>query len=106
MNRRQALRAIAAFAPALLQTSVVTAESKTKSVVIGLLDAGERAAWWDAFQQQLRELGYVEGRDVRFERRYAKGKLDELPALAKELVQLDVAVIVTGGAAAAVAAQR
>ena len=43
---------------------------------------------------------------MSFEQRYAKGSLDALPGLAKELVQLKVAVIVTSGAAAAIAAQR
>src|SRR4029453_9284254 len=49
----------------------------------------------EAFRQGLRELGYVEGRTVFIEYRYAEGKLDRLPALASELVQLKVDVIVT-----------
>ena len=52
-------------------------------------------------RQQLRELGYVEGQNVAFEARFASGKLERLPALAQELVRLNVAVIVTGGTAAA-----
>ena len=82
------------------------AQSAAGTTLVGLLDAGERAEGWDAFRQQLRQLGYVEGRNVRFEQRYAKGNLDLLPGLAKELVRLKVAVIVTAGASAAVAAQR
>jgi putative ABC transport system substrate-binding protein len=105
MKRRQALCATVAFAFALLQTPGLSAQSSTRGTVIGLLDAGERLEW-DAFRQQLRQLGYVEGRNVSFEQRYAKGSLDALPGLAKELVQLKVAVIVTSGAAAAIAAQR
>jgi putative tryptophan/tyrosine transport system substrate-binding protein len=106
MKRRQVLCAIVAFALAFLQTPGSSAQSSARGTLIGLLDAGERLEWWDAFRQQLRDLGYVEGRNVSFEKRYAKGKLEELPALAKELVQLKVAVIVTSGAAAAVAAHR
>jgi putative ABC transport system substrate-binding protein len=49
----------------------------------------------EAFRQGLRELGYVEGRTVFIQYRYAEGKLDRLPALASELVQLKVDVIVT-----------
>ncbi|HVE48956.1 MAG TPA: ABC transporter substrate-binding protein [Casimicrobiaceae bacterium] len=74
--------------------------------VIGLLDAGERREWWDALRQRLRGLGYVEGRNVSFESRYAKGKMDALNALADELARLEVAVIVTSSSAAAVAAAR
>ncbi len=106
MKRRQSLCAIVAFALALLRTPGLGAQPSAKGPVIGLLDAGERSVRWDAFLQQLRELGYVEGRNMSFEQRYAKGRLEALPALAKELVQLKVAVIVTVGAAAAVAAHR
>ena len=51
----------------------------------------------DAFQQGLRELGYVEGKNLVIERRHADGKSDRLPALAVELVNLKVDVIVTSG---------
>jgi ABC-type uncharacterized transport system substrate-binding protein len=51
----------------------------------------------EAFRQGLRELGYVEGKNIVIEWRLAEGKLDRLPALAAELVRLEVDVIVTGG---------
>ena len=51
----------------------------------------------EAFRQGLRELGYVEGKNIVIEYRYAEEKLDRLPALAAELVRLKVDVIVTGG---------
>jgi putative ABC transport system substrate-binding protein len=51
----------------------------------------------EAFRQGLRELGYVEGKNIVIEWRYAEGKLDRLPALTAELVRLKVDVIVTGG---------
>jgi putative ABC transport system substrate-binding protein len=50
-----------------------------------------------AFEAALRELGYVEGRNAVFERRFADGKQERLPELAAELVRLGVDVIVTGG---------
>jgi putative ABC transport system substrate-binding protein len=49
----------------------------------------------DSFRQGLRELGYVEGKNIVIEWRYGDGKLDRLPALAAELVRLKVDVIVT-----------
>src|SRR5262245_47681301 len=52
-----------------------------------------------AFRQRLGELGYVEGKNVVVEYRYAEGKLDRLPDLAAELVGLKVDVIVTAGPA-------
>ena len=51
----------------------------------------------EPFRQGLRELGYVEEKNIIIEYRYAEGKLDRLPALAAELVRLKVDVIVTGG---------
>lgn len=83
-----------------------TAQPAAKQVRVGLLDAGDRSEWWQAFRDQMRELGYVEGRNVTYVQRVAKGQLDALPALAKEIVAQDVAVIVASGAAAAVAAKR
>jgi len=76
---------------------------------IGLLDTGSlagRAPLWEAFRQEMRELGYVEGRTVVFEARAADGRPERLPALAAELVRLKVDVIVTAGTAAAQAAGR
>ncbi len=49
-----------------------------------------------AFDEGLRELGYVEGRNIVIERRFAQGKQERLPALAAEIVRLKVDVIVTG----------
>ena len=105
MKRRQALSGMVAFS-LLLETPWSKAQSSVQRTVIGLLDGGERLEWWDAFRKQLKELGYVEGRNVTFEPRYAKGKLETLPLLANELVQQKVAVIVTSGTAAAIAAEH
>jgi len=52
----------------------------------------------EALRQGLRELGYVEGKNIVIELRSAEGKLDRVPALAAELVRSKVDVIVTGGA--------
>ena len=76
------------------------AQQPTKVPRIGYLAAGSPsaiAARTEAFRQGLRELGYVEGKNIVIEWRYAEGKLDRLPALAAELVRLKVDVIVTAG---------
>lgn len=60
----------------------------------------------ETFRQSLRELGYVEGKNLRIEYRYAEGKLDLLPSLASELVQQQVDVIVTVSTPGVLAAKK
>jgi putative tryptophan/tyrosine transport system substrate-binding protein len=60
----------------------------------------------EAFRRGLRELGYIEGKNIVIEWRYAGGKVDRLPVLAAELVRLKVEVIVTGGPTPARAAKE
>ena len=77
------------------------AQQPAKVPRIGILELGSPSAsahGHKAFQQGLRELGYVEGKNIILEYRYADGKLDLLPELAAELVRLKVDIIVvTGG---------
>ncbi|HEV2549556.1 MAG TPA: ABC transporter substrate-binding protein [Stellaceae bacterium] len=65
-----------------------------------------RSDWIDAFRDGLRDLGYVEGENVAIEARFAEGAFDRLPALAAELVQRRVEVIVTYGDAGVRAARQ
>lgn len=60
----------------------------------------------EAFRHGLRELGYVEGKNIVIESRYAEGKLERVPALAAELVHLKVDVILSGGPAATAPAKK
>ncbi|HMF48824.1 MAG TPA: ABC transporter substrate-binding protein [Candidatus Saccharimonadales bacterium] len=76
------------------------AQQPTKIPRIGFLGSpspSANAARNEAFRQGLRELGYVEGKNIIVEWRFAEGKLDRVPALAAELVRLNVNVIVSGG---------
>jgi putative tryptophan/tyrosine transport system substrate-binding protein len=85
------------------------AQQATKIPPIGYLTGtslSTNAARNEAFRQGLRELGYVEGKNIVIEWRSAEGKLDRLPALAAELVRLKVDVIVTGGPPATRAAKE
>jgi putative tryptophan/tyrosine transport system substrate-binding protein len=58
-----------------------------------------------ALQQGLHESGYVEGRNIGIEYRWAEGRFDRLPAMATDLVQRRVAAIITGGSTSALAAK-
>jgi len=74
------------------------AQQPTKILRIGFLGVTSPStisARIEAFRQGLREFGYVEGKNIVIEYRYAEGKLDRLPALAAELVHLKADVIVT-----------
>src|SRR5215204_2071800 len=67
---------------------------------------GAIAPRFEAFSQGLHELGYLEGKNIVIERRYADGKFDRLPGLAAELVQLKLDVIVSSGPTATRSAKQ
>src|SRR5882724_12195151 len=73
------------------------AQQTTKVPPIGYLAAALTSSRHEAFRQGLRELGYVERKNIVIEWRSAEGKLDRLAALAAELARLKVDVIVTTG---------
>jgi putative tryptophan/tyrosine transport system substrate-binding protein len=73
------------------------------ALVIGNIDPEQ---FWREFRLGLRDLGYVEGQNIRFEFRSAEGHLDRLPELAAELVHLKVDIIVTWFTPTALAAKR
>jgi len=77
--------------------AITQAQQPAKFSPIGYLASFIASSRHEAFRQGLRELGYVEGKNIVVEWRDAEGKLDRLPALAAELVRLKVAVIVTAG---------
>lgn len=83
--------------------SSATAQQPTKVPRIGFLNAASPSAIlarYEAFRHGLRDLGYVEGKNIVIEYRYAEGKLDRLRELGAELVRLKVDVIVTAGPSA------
>lgn len=96
---------VAVFLPA-----VSGAQQQTKKAPqIGILAQSSSyflSSQLEAFRQGLRELGYVEGKNIVIEHRHAEGKLDRLPALAGELVRLKVDVIVAASTPAALAAKN
>ena len=98
-NRKLVGLSIIAFV-LVVAGAVAQAQQPTKVSRIGYFQApppSAVAARTEAFRQGLRELGYVEGKNIVLERRFAEGKSERIPALAAELVHLKVDVIVTGG---------
>jgi putative tryptophan/tyrosine transport system substrate-binding protein len=96
MNKRNFVFALGAIF--LILSFSAEAQQATKVPRIGFLGAASASALTDqldAFREGLRELGYVEGKNVVVEYRYADGKVDHVPELAAELVALKVDVIVT-----------
>src|SRR3981189_2297256 len=98
------------FVVVLLAVAVIAeAQQPTKVPRIGYLSPTSPSVSptrIEAFRQGLRELGYVEGKNIVIEYRYAEGKLDRLPLLAAELVDHKIDVIVTGGNQATLAAKQ
>jgi ABC-type uncharacterized transport system substrate-binding protein len=84
------------------------AQQRAKLPVVGVLSGQSPDAYairLRAFRQGLKDAGYVEGQNVEVEYRWAEGQNNRLPALAAELVDRQVAVIVAGGTPSAVAAK-
>src|SRR2546426_1529273 len=86
------------------------AQQPAKIARIGFLHSASSEGVGDvhlrAFRDGLRELGYVEGKNLQLEVRWGEGKLERLPALAAELVQAKVDVIVASSSPAVVAARQ
>jgi ABC-type uncharacterized transport system substrate-binding protein len=98
-NRK--LAGLVSLVLALTMCGVVAQAQQPAGILrIGILigsSASSYSARVEAFRRRLRELGYVEGKNIVIEYRYAEGKLERLPDLAAELVGLKVDVIVTTG---------
>ena len=108
INRRMFLEATAG---GLLAIPIgALAQQRSELIRIGLLDYSAsdpvRLSWWKAFRDRLRALGYVEGQNVAFETRWGNGQVGRLPGLVAELIEAKVAIIVTGGSEAALAAKQ
>src|SRR5215813_4575882 len=73
---------------------------------LGLVSSSSHASRVAAFRAGLRDLGWIEGRNLVIESRWAEGDYDRLPALAEELLRLNIDVLVTHGAAGALAAKK
>ena len=92
----------------LLVVPLAATAQEAKVYRIGYLSSANprSTAFFQAFEQRLHELGYLEGQNLAIEYRNAEGQLDRLPGLAAELVRLNVNVIVTATDHAARAAKE
>src|SRR5215468_12223773 len=106
MNRKIIVLTLFAFLVAL--SSPVYAQQTGKIFHIGFLDssnASGSAVLIDAFRQELSKLGWIEGKTITIEYRFAEQKPERLPELAAELVHLKVDIIVTADTPAALPAK-
>jgi putative ABC transport system substrate-binding protein len=106
MNRRRFL--LTSLAGAVAAPLAVDAQQPGRGYRIGYIaiSAPDASPSFAAFQQGLRELGWLEGRNVVIEYRYSAGRSERLPPLAAELVRLKVDVIVANAALATLAAKQ
>jgi len=106
MDRRDLLFLLGA---ATITPWLVHAQAPAKVRRIGLLSLfspSVTALWHQAFRRGLRDLGWVEGKNISIEYRYAEGSSDPLPGLAVDLVRLKVDVIVASVGSDALAAKN
>jgi putative ABC transport system substrate-binding protein len=107
MKRRALLVASGAWLAAAAVRSFAQAPKAPR--LIAFVHPGTESGWRlriDNFRVALKELGYVEGRDVAIEMRWANDRIEQLPALAAEVVALKPDVIVTAGSAGVAACKK
>jgi putative ABC transport system substrate-binding protein len=100
IQNRKLVGIVALAATCAMWGARADAQQTTKFSRIGYLAISSRSTSptrIDAFRQGLRELGYIEGKNIVIEWRSGEGNRERVPALAAELVRLEVEVIVTGG---------
>ena len=101
--RRRAFIALVGGAAAGWPLTARAQRNPAKIARVGIID---NSPLWEAFRRQLRELNYVEGKNIAFEYRRADGVPERLDAAARELAQIPVSVIAVYATPAAQAAQR
>ena len=101
MRRREFIAGLGAAASPAICPLAALAQQRPAMPVIGYLSARSSesdAAMLTAFRRGLAEIGYAEGRNIAIEYRFGNAKFDRLPALAMDLIDRHVAVIIYAGA--------
>lgn len=106
MNRRDTVLALLALSAAPLAAEAQQAAKVPRIGFLGNSTAALEANLVGPFREGLRDLGYVEGRNILIEYRWAEGKYERFPALIGELIALKVDVIVTAGIPATLAVRK
>jgi putative tryptophan/tyrosine transport system substrate-binding protein len=107
MKRRDFIKAIAGSTAAW--PLATHAQQPAKLPTIGILASGTpetQGRWWAALVEQLRVLGWIEGRNVAIKHRWAEGRSERFTEIAAEFVRLNVEIIITDGSLAIAAAKR
>ncbi len=104
MNRRELLVLLGG---AMTAARALRAQQKAMPVIgfLGATSPGPNAPFQAAFLQGLSETGYIDGKNLAIEYRWAEGRYDRLPALAADLVRRQVDVIAVGAISSALAAK-
>jgi putative tryptophan/tyrosine transport system substrate-binding protein len=104
----QTRRAFLAAAPSLLWPLAASGQQAARPIIgfLGATTPSIYSQWTAAFVQRLRELGWIEGRNVAIEYRWAEGRSERLAEIAAEFVRFKVDIIVTTGTAAVIAAKQ
>jgi putative tryptophan/tyrosine transport system substrate-binding protein len=107
MRRREVITLLGGAASALAWASVAQSQqTKVRRIGALILGIADAESFRTELREELRKLGYVDGRNILFEFRSAEEKIDRLPALAEELVADKVDVIVALYTPCGLAAQR
>jgi ABC-type uncharacterized transport system substrate-binding protein len=105
MNKKIAVSVLATFI--LASFHIAEAQQPKKVYRIGFLSTDPLPAQsWNALLDGLRERGYIEGRNIFFERRFSEGKAERFPEFAAEMVRLKVDIIIVTTTPAAFAAKN
>ena len=105
-SRRACLGTVAGVLLAIPIASAAGREGKLRRIGFLSPEAPDTSAELERIWGPLRALGWIDGRSLQIERRYASGEMDLLPRLATDLVRLNVEIIVTNGTSATLAAKN